>query len=102
MAIVANPYLVSLDGQASVDFVLSDIRKQKLQKKIPQEVINRRKESNLRRLSRIQLSKVLNRNLQTKVTRKYRQSESLFAEEIFKKSRLEDIETEKNGGLNKK
>ena len=26
VAIVANPYLMSLDGQASIDFVLSDIR----------------------------------------------------------------------------
>lgn len=63
VAVVANPYLVSLDGMASVDFVFHDIKKQREKTHVPHEVIEKRKENNLRRLSRVQLSKVLNRNL---------------------------------------
>ena len=56
---------------------------------MPKQVVNSRKENNLRRLSRIELSAILNKNLQTKKTRKYRQSESLLAAEAFKNERAE-------------
>ena len=81
MAVVANPYLVNLEQQPSIDFMFQSLRKFHKDTVVPAEVIEKRKENNLRRISRVQLSKVLNRNLQTKETLKYPQSESLHAEE---------------------
>ena len=68
---------------------------------VPQEVIEKRKENDLRRMSRVQLSKVLNRNLQTKKTRKYTQSLSLLAEEQMRKDLLDELQAQKNGGIDK-
>ena len=77
VAVVSNPYLLSLDGQASIDFIWKDLRKTEEKTIVPEEVIIKRKENNLRSLSQAELSKILNHNLQTKVTRKYGQSLSL-------------------------
>lgn len=52
-------------------------------------------------MSRVQLSKVLNRNLQTKKTRKYTQSLSLLAEEQMRKDLLDELQAQKNGGIDK-
>ena len=63
VAVIANPYLVALDGCANIDFVYHDLRKVREDTHVPKEVAERRKENNLRRLSTVQLSKVLNRKL---------------------------------------
>ena len=63
VAVIANPYLVALDGCANIDFVYHDLRKVREVTHVPKEVAERRKENNLRRLSTVQLSKVLNRKL---------------------------------------
>ena len=63
VAIVANPYLLALDNNPSIDFMFQDLRKSHKETVVPKEVIEKRKENNLRRISRVQLSKVLNRNL---------------------------------------
>ena len=63
VAVVSNPYLLSLDGQASIDFIWKDLRKTEEKTIVPEEVIIKRKENNLRSLSQAELSKILNHNL---------------------------------------
>ena len=99
VTVVANPYLVAMNGQASIDFVWTDLKSTKKKVIVPSEVIERRRENNMRRLSRIQLSKVLNKNLQTRKTKKYIQSESLQSTELFKSSRMEEIRNQRSGGI---
>ena len=79
VCIVSNPYLVSLDGLPNIDFVLDDLRKTNRKMDIPNNLRKFRREGNLRRLTRIELSAVLNKTSQTKETRKYKQSDSLNA-----------------------
>ena len=98
VCIVSNPYLVSLDCLPNVDFILSDLRKQTQKSGVPSSLKQFRRESNLRRLTRIELSAVLNKNSQTKETRKYRQSESLNAKYYIEKAINEDKkQAEANG-----
>jgi len=93
--------LVALDNQPKLDFMFHDLRRFRKDTVVPQEVIEKRKENDLRRMSRVQLSKVLNRNLQTKKTRKYTQSLSLLAEEQMRKDLLDELQAQKNGGIDK-
>lgn len=71
VCIVSNPYLVSLDGLPNVDIVLDDQRKNLRRSGITKNLKQARKESNLRRLTRIELTEVLNKIAQTKETKKY-------------------------------
>ena len=89
VCVVSNPYLVALDGLPSIDFIYDDIRTKKKGNGVPIELKKFRKESNLRRLGRLELSAVMNRLAQTKATKKYAQSESLKAAQILKTAQLE-------------
>jgi len=103
VCIVANPYLVALDGLPNIDFIYKDIKRNKVSQGIPDELKKFRKESNLRRLSRIELSAVLNRQTQTKKTKKFRQSESLNAAMYIENSRQEkEYEAQLTGKVDKK
>ena len=39
VTVVANPYLVSIDGKANIDFVYSNQKKQKSTPNVPPEVV---------------------------------------------------------------
>ena len=70
---------------------------------VPPDVKKRRKENNLRRLTRIELSAVLNRMSQTKKTKKFKQSESLNAEVYLRDVKIEkELEAQKNGKVDAK
>ena len=70
VCLVTNPYLVALDGLPSIDFIFNDIRNKGKGNGVPKELKQFRKESNLRRLGRLELSAVMNRLSQTKKTKK--------------------------------
>ena len=89
VCVVSNPYLVSLDELPNVEFIFDDLRQNVRKKGVPEELKKFRKENNLRRLTRTELSAVLNRIAQTKETKKYIQSESLRANYHLKKAREE-------------
>lgn len=90
VCIVSNPYLVSLDGLPNIDIVTNDLRKDNRKSGVPQSLKQFRKESNLRRLTNTELTAVINKNSQTKETRKYKQSPSLEAGVDIVKSKQKD------------
>ena len=88
VCIVSNPYLVSMDGLPNIDFIFDDLRKSKRYSGIPKHLRQARKENNMRRLTRLELTEVLNKISQTKDTKKYTQSESLQAKQLLKNSKF--------------
>lgn len=90
ICIISNPYLVSLDGLPHCDIITDELRKNsKKPTAVPQSVKQFRKETNLRKLTQIELTKIMNRNAQTKETKNYRQSDSLNATAELTKAELE-------------
>ena len=52
---------MALDGMPSIDFIYDDIRNKPKNNGVPEELKKFRKESNLRRLGRLELAAVMNR-----------------------------------------
>ena len=100
VCIVSNPYLVSLDGLPNIDFILDDLRKTKGKKTgVPNNLKKFRREGNLRRLTRIELSAVLNKSSQTKETKKYKQSDSLNAQAYIEQTLIENKKAAQASGI---
>ena len=73
-----------------MNLAFKDIRKNPNQERqVPAEIKQFRRENNLRRLTRIELSAVLNKNSQTKKYKKYKQSDSLNAKAYLHSAAIE-------------
>ena len=61
VCIVSNPYLVSVDCLPNLDFVYHDLRKNVSNSTAPNNLKKQRKENNVRKLSKKQLSEHYNK-----------------------------------------
>ena len=93
VCIVSNPYLVSLDCLPNIDFITDDLRKKARYSGVPKKLQQNRKQSNMKLLTKLELSEVMNRMAQTRHTKKYTQSDSLNAKTYMRdKKRDKDKE----------
>ena len=93
--VVADPYVASLDGLPNIDIMTTDLRLRKKKPSSTNELT--RTDSNLNKLSNIEFTMSINKNTQTKSSKKVAKSESLQQLSYVQETRQKLMEEKRQG-----